>query len=62
MFLNLLRRLVAPREAMSASWLKAQERDSSRIDFEGVSIRWPINKLRDASSPIWNARKLKRRA
>ncbi len=46
---------------VSSAWLRSQDRLSSRVDYEGVSIRWPIQKTAN-ESPLWQTRKLKRRA
>ena len=56
-----LRRLFPPPDAMSASWLKAQDAKASRVEFDGVAIQWPIQKQKN-ESPLWNARKMKKRA
>jgi hypothetical protein len=32
-------------EFMSDSWLHDQSRKTSRIEYQGTSIKWPINKL-----------------
>ncbi len=48
-------------ERVSDSWLKAQDRTTDRVEYHGVSIQWPIRKQQN-ESPLWNARKMKRRA
>jgi len=51
MFLNWLRRLFPPPDAMSASWLKAQEKsDAARIEYHGPSLRLPIDKQRNETA------------
>ena len=55
-------RLTADRPlAVSESWLRDQERRSTRVEFVGVRWSWPINKLRNDAAK-WNTAKLKRRA
>ena len=55
-----LRRLFTPPDAMSASWLKAQERDTSKIEYHGPSIAFPVKKrINEAAS--WQTRILKKK-
>ncbi len=58
-----LRRLFTHRgpDYVSPRWLASQDRMSSRVEHHGVSIRFPVQKIAN-ESPLWNARKLKRRA
>ena len=44
---------------VSAEWLRESERKSSRVEFVGVRIQFPIRKLVNESGK-WNARRLKR--
>ena len=48
-------------ERVSAEWLNEQERQSSRVIFDGPRWAWPINK-RVNESGKWNARKLRKGA
>lgn len=43
------------------SWLHEQARRETRNTFDGVSIRWPINKVLNEHS-TFNTRRLRRRA
>ena len=38
---------------MSAAWLKERERLEPRIEYQGVTIVWPIKKVLNESSQ-WN--------
>ena len=43
-------------DRVSDRWLQEQKRRSSRIHFEGVAWRWPINKLADQPK-FWRRRR-----
>lgn len=47
---------------VSARWLSDLDRQSSRVDFESVPLRFPIRKLINHASPRVNANVLRRRA
>ena len=44
-------------ERMSRAWLK-QQREEGRVSYDGVSIRWPINKVANAQG--WRNRQQER--
>lgn len=49
------------RDVVSLGWLREQQRRESRVEYQGVAIRFPIEKLKDGAA-LWQTRKLKRRA
>ena len=55
---DVLGKLFPGPDQVSAAWLKEQARLSSRIDFHGVRIQFPINKRRNESAQ-WNRHRLK---
>lgn len=62
MILRLWRQLTSRRiDSVSDRWLGDQQRKSSRIEFEGVAIQFPIQKLMNDSAKL-NRVRLRRRA
>lgn len=57
--MRLLARFLRRDDQLSDRWIKAHARQAQRVEFQGVSIKFPIRKQLD-SSPIWNRAKLKR--
>jgi hypothetical protein len=36
---------------ISEAWLKDYNRHATRVEYEGVAIKWPVNKLEDIRTP-----------